>query len=69
VIGVKKIIRGIFLLLFLAGSALAQGRYRQMNINLAGSYGQGMAGFDRLENTYSYSLWYSYWMMIHPVLI
>ena len=32
------------------------------NINLAGSSGMGLMDFDRLDQVYSYSLWYSYWL-------
>jgi len=48
--------------MLLAGPAFSQGRYRQMNIAAGGGLGEGLIGFDRLENSYSCSLMYSYWM-------
>jgi len=43
-------------------SARGQGRYRQMDVNAGGAYGFGLGDFSRLQDIYSFSLWYSYWM-------
>lgn len=43
-------------------NANAQGRYRQMELSGGVAYGFGLMDFSRLEDIYTVSLWYSYWM-------
>jgi hypothetical protein len=49
-------------MLILAGSALAQGRYREQYLAPAAGYGHGLNNFQELDNIMVYNLWYSYWM-------
>lgn len=58
----KKILFILFLSMFSINAIFAQGRYREMSITGAGSYGTGLIGFDRLKNINEFSLIYSYWL-------
>jgi len=57
----KKIIGGL-LLLCAVSSAQAQYKYRQMQLAPSAGYGFGLLGFDRMEDVYTFNLWYSYWL-------
>jgi len=57
----KKILVGL-VVLFWAGSALAQGRYRENYLAPSAGYGHGQNNFQELDNIFVYNLWYSYWM-------